>query len=92
MKEKIFLVLSLLVVMGVVSAASWTEESGTQLVGGLPSPYEPSGVAWDAQSQKLYVVSDEGIVSRMNIDGSAVENWVFSGDYEGIAVVDGKST
>ncbi len=90
MKKVIVIILSILFV-GLVSAASWPADSqGTELATGLPSVYEPSGVAWDSESQKLYVVSDEGIVSRMNLDGSNVENWYLSGDYEGIAVVSGK--
>ncbi len=91
MKRKICLVLSLLLAMVFVSASSWSADSqGTELVSGLPSVYEPSGVAWDAQAEKLYTVSDEGILSRMNLDKSSVENWYLSGDYEGVAVISGK--
>ncbi|MDP3728731.1 MAG: SdiA-regulated domain-containing protein [bacterium] len=91
MKGKIFIIFSILLASVFVSAASWpADSSGTELVSGLPSPYEPSGLAWDSESQKLYTISDEGIISRMNIDGSNVENWYVSGDLEGIAVVSGK--
>jgi len=62
MKGKLFLVLSLLLAMSMVSASSWPADSnGIELASGLPSAYEPSGLAWDAQTQKLYVVSDEGV-------------------------------
>ncbi len=92
MKKNMFLVIvGLILLSALVSASSWpADASGTELVAGLPSAYEPSGAAWDSESQKLYVVSDEGIVSRMNLDGSSVQNWYFSGDYEGIAVASGK--
>ncbi len=89
--KRIFLtVIFGILLLGLVSA-SWPEDSeGTELVSVLPSPYEPSGLAWDSESQKLYTISDEGIITRMNLDGSNVENWYVSGDLEGIAVVSGK--
>ena len=91
MKGKIFLILSIILATVFVSAASWpADATGTQLVSSLPSPYEPSGLAWDAELGKLYVVSDEGIVSRMNLDGTNTENWYLSGDFEGVAVLSGK--
>lgn len=62
--------------------------SGTEIGGGLPSGYEPSGVIHLESSGKLYPVSDDGWVSEINTDGSGATTWYLSGDYEGITVAD----
>ncbi len=54
----------------------------------VPDPYEPSGITWNAVTQKLFLVSDEGIATQMNADGTAVFDWDLSGDYEGITFAD----
>ena len=38
--------------------------------------------------QKLFAVSDEGIVSMMNADGSNTVNWNVPGDLEALTVAD----
>ncbi len=55
--------------------------------------YEPSGLVWNAQSQKLYTVSDSGQVTRMNLDGSAQETDTprlagVGTDFEAITIAD----
>ncbi len=55
---------------------------------GLPAGYEPSGVIWHSRLNKLFTVSDGGIVTSMNVDGSNVINKTIGGDLEGITVAD----
>ena len=62
--------------------------SGAGIGAALPAGYEPSGAVWHPQLQKLFVVDDGGIVSRMDLDGSTVVNWSVPGDLEGITVAD----
>ena len=62
--------------------------SGAGIGAALPASYEPSGAAWHPRLQKLFVVDDGGIVSRMDLDGSTVVNWSVPGDLEGITVAD----
>ena len=58
----------------------------------LPSGYEPSGIVWHSRVQKLFLVSDGGIVSSMNTDGTGVSNWYPGGDLEGIAIAQPQSS
>lgn len=57
----------------------------------VPDLYEPSGITWNAITQKLFLVSDEGLVTQMNADGTSVFDWDLSGDYEGITFADPSS-
>ena len=57
-------------------------------IGNLPSQYETSGLTWHDGLQKLFAVSDEGIVSMMNADGSDIVNWNVPGDLEALTVAD----
>ena len=57
-------------------------------IGSLPSNYETSGLTWHEGMQKLFAVSDEGIVSMMNEDGSDLVHWTVPGDLEAITVAD----
>jgi hypothetical protein len=61
---------------------------GTEIGQGLPAGYEPSGGAWHRRLNKFLTVSDGGIVSMMNFDGTGITNWTVPGDLEGIAVAD----
>jgi len=61
---------------------------GTEVGLGLPAGYEPSGGAWHRRLNKFLTVSDGGIVSMMNPDGTGITNWSVPGDLEGIAVAD----
>jgi len=64
---------------------------GTEIGGGLPSGYEPSGAVWHSGLDRLFTVSDNGLVTRMDRDGSDVFNWSVPGDLEGITVADASS-
>ena len=57
-------------------------------IGNLPSQYETSGLTWHDGLQKLFAVSDEGIVSMMNGDGTDIVNWNVPGDLEALTVAD----
>ena len=57
-------------------------------IGNLPEQYETSGLTWHDGLQKLFAVSDEGIVSMMNADGSNTVNWNVPGDLEALTVAD----
>lgn len=61
---------------------------GTDIGDGLASGYEPSGVVWHSGLDQLFVVSDGGIVTRMNSDGSGVVDKIIGGDFEGITMAD----
>ncbi len=60
-------------------------------IGNLPYQYETSGLTWHDGLQKLFAVSDEGIVSMMNADGSDLVNWNVPGDLEALTVADHSS-
>lgn len=59
---------------------------GVRIGGNLPRGYEVSGVTWHPRLQKLLLVSDGGVFSSMNSDGSEVQNWSVGGDLEGVGV------
>ena len=61
------------------------------IIGNLPEQYETSGLTWHDGLQKLFAVSDEGIVSMMNADGSDIVNWNVPGDLEALTVADHSS-
>ena len=61
-------------------------------IGNLPSGYETSGLTWHAGLQKLFVVSDESIVSMMNADGTELVSWNVPGDLEALTVADHTSS
>jgi len=61
---------------------------GTEIGQGLPASYEPSGGAWHRRLNKFFTVSDSGIVSAMNANGTGITNWSVPGDLEGVAVAD----
>jgi hypothetical protein len=59
---------------------------GISVGGNLPAGYETSGIVWHSRVQKLFLVSDGGIVSSMSANGAGVTNWSVGGDLEGITV------
>lgn len=77
-----------------VSPAAWPGSPfpgtlpGVDIAGQLPSGYEPSGAAWHPRLEKLFVVSDGGLVSMMDFDGTSVTTWVVPADLEAISVAD----
>ena len=60
---------------------------GTSVVN-LPVGYETSGLAWHQGLEKIFSVSDEGVVSMMNQDGTELVHWNVGGDFEAITVAD----
>lgn len=69
--------------------AAWPGDAGTEIGGGLPAWYEPSGIVWHDALQVLFLVSDNGYVSMMDSGGGGVTNWYAGGyDLEGITVAD----
>lgn len=68
--------------------ATLFSQTGTDIGDNLASGYEPSGVVWHSGFDQLFVVSDGGIVTKMNSDGSGVVDKTIGGDFEGITVAD----
>ncbi|MEI6634805.1 MAG: esterase-like activity of phytase family protein [Chlamydiota bacterium] len=74
-------------------SAEWPGDSGSGIGSGLAAWYEPSGIVWHDELGVLFLVSDNGYVSRMGSNGSGVVNWYAGGyDLEGITVADFSST
>ena len=63
---------------------------GTSVVD-LPVGYETSGLTWHQGWEKLFIVSDEGILSMMNQDGTELVHWNLGGDFEAVTVADHES-
>ncbi|HBU07181.1 MAG TPA: hypothetical protein DEB09_03795 [Candidatus Magasanikbacteria bacterium] len=59
-----------------------------------PSTYQPSGLAWNSVTNKLFTVCNTGQVTTMNFDGTAQETTVmpYYMDFEAITIVDPNST
>jgi len=90
--KNILLLLGLLLFVPIVMAASWPADStGTQIGNNLPSGYEPSGIVWAPYYNSLVVVSDGGLVSKMDQNGNNVTNCYPGGDLEGVTIVDSSS-
>ena len=85
-----------------VAASPWpASATGTNIGSGLgsctwlngatiptPPAFEPSGIAWDDFTGALWLVGDEGQVSRMLRDGTNTSCWTLPGnlDLESVAV------
>ena len=73
----------------VAMAAPWpASATGTDIGGGLPSGFEPSGIVWDNFTGALWVVGDESQLARMLDDGTSTSTWTIAGglDLESVAV------
>ena len=57
----------------------------------LPSGYETSGLVLHEGFNKLFTVSDGGILSMMNPNETGLVHWSLSGDFEAITVADHES-
>ena len=66
-------------------------EPGTDIGGSLAGGYEPSGLAYNATTDKLWTVHDGGSVTRMDTDGTNLTNWSVTGDLEGITIANESS-
>ncbi|MCD4820238.1 MAG: esterase-like activity of phytase family protein [Candidatus Cloacimonetes bacterium] len=86
---KISILIVFLIISGSIAADVFPGlQPGMEIGGFLPAGYEPSGAVWHNRLQKLFLVNDNGMVSKMDSDGSNVINWNVSGDLEGICIVD----
>ncbi len=78
------------------SAGPWPGDAGSEIgnvgaPGGLPAGYEPSGAVWHERLGALLVVSDGGLVSRLDANGENVTTWSPGGDLEAITIADPES-
>ncbi|TPX31131.1 hypothetical protein SmJEL517_g05470 [Synchytrium microbalum] len=66
-----------------------TQCSGTSIAGHLPAKFEPSDLAWDPKNQTLYVVSDNGKLAAVDVDGNLLHQWKVQKklDLEGLTIV-----
>lgn len=59
---------------------------GISIGGALPSDYEASGITWHSGLQKLFLVSDCGVVSSMTDAGTELTHWTLEQDLEAVTV------
>jgi uncharacterized protein YjiK len=75
------------------SAATWPTVTAQNIGSALPSSFEHSGLIYQANVQKLFVVSDEGRLAKMNLDGSGTPTvYSVGGDNEAVTVTSTTST
>jgi len=91
MKKFIFILICFLFIVSFAFANPWPNTTGTEIQQNLPAGYEPSGIIWSTYYNALFTISDSGIVSKMNLDGTNVTNWTIGGDLEGITIMDDNS-
>lgn len=65
---------------------------GTDLDGGLPANFEVSGIVWHSAEQRLFAVSDQGKLVRMEASGAYVQTWSPGGDLEAVTVANPASS
>lgn len=87
----------LLLVLVPAQLAPWPAGPGTEIghegqPGGLPAPFETSGVIWHAGRNSLVVVSDDGLVAELPAGGGAPTVWPLAGDLEALALKDPASS
>ena len=58
-----------------VSPANWPASSGIDDRITPTAPYEPSGMAWNSVSEKLFTISDGGVLTKMNKGGVVEREW-----------------
>lgn len=75
------------------AASAWPSVTAQSIGTALPSTFEPSGLIYQANVQKLFIVSDEGQLAKMNIDGSGTPTvYTVGGDNEAVTVTSSTST
>lgn len=67
---------------------SWPGGPATSLGASLPAFFEPSGCVWHPALQRLVVVSDDGRVALVEMDGGVRQNFWVGGDLEAVALPD----
>ncbi|MFA6427784.1 MAG: hypothetical protein WCW16_05105 [Candidatus Magasanikbacteria bacterium] len=58
-----------------VSPTNWPASSSLSDRITPTAPYEPSGMAWNSVSEKLFTISDGGVLTKMNKDGVVETEW-----------------
>ncbi|MFZ2979028.1 MAG: SdiA-regulated domain-containing protein, partial [Candidatus Magasanikiibacteriota bacterium] len=97
--KKVFLI-TIISIIGIASslvvyAISWpanlTRHNDIVLT---PSSYQPSGLAWNSVTNKLFTVCNTGQVTIMNFDGTSQQTTAmpYYMDFEAITIVDQNST
>lgn len=89
--KKLLSLLLILLSLQLVSATAWPADAGVDIHSNLPAGYEPSGVVWHPHYNSLFLVSDGGLLSKMNLDGTNVVNWNVPGDLEGVTITSADS-
>ncbi len=69
-------------------AASWPATEATEIGGGLGAGYEPSGAVWHERLGHLLLVGDDGDLTELASDGTIINSFSASADYEAITVAD----
>ncbi len=92
MKKKFFLPALIIVGLlfsGVVLAVIWPAGLTRHSDILMPNLYEPSGLAWNSVTNKLFTVSDKGKITMMNMDGSNQDTVTMPSymDFEAITIV-----
>lgn len=62
--------------------------SGSSLHDNLSAGYEPSGAYWQDSTNSLFIVSDDGILTQLDEDGTVLNEWSVGGDLEGVTFSD----
>jgi hypothetical protein len=91
------LVLLALALLPAPQLAPWPAGPGTEIghegaPGGLPTPFESSGVIWHPGRNSVVVVSDDGLVAELPADGGTPSVWPLPGDLEALALKDPASS
>lgn len=62
------------------------QSAGVDIGGSLSAGYEPSGAVWHPRLACLFVVSDEGQLTRLQADGNIVQTWNINADLEAVCL------
>lgn len=74
------------------TGAGWPMAAATNIGGGIPGGFEPSGCAWHPGIERLVVVDDGGLLALLTADGQVTGLFVVGGDLEAVCVSDPSST
>jgi uncharacterized protein YjiK len=85
--KKILLTIFILTLIPAVLATVFLEDTKTIISQELYLGYEPSGIAYHPQLNKLFLVGDDGDLTRMNLDGTNSQTWRIGGDLEGATII-----
>lgn len=88
MRGLLALLLLLLLTLPVLLSGTLPGGRGIAVGGDLPADYEPSGIDWHPYFGALFLVSDEGVLSRLDVAGGNLQHWQLGGDLEGVTVAD----